>query len=52
MFQLKEKFDKKIDGTGLAIFRIVYSLVLICEILQMLYLKNLIFDRVPYLETS
>ena len=52
MFKIKEKFYKQIDGTGLAVFRIVYCSVLICEILQMLYFKNLIFDNVPYIELS
>ena len=49
---LKDSFDKKIDGTGLAIFRITYSIVLLCEIAQMFYFKELIFDEIPFIEKS
>lgn len=49
---LRKSYDKKIDGTGLAIFRIAYSLVLLCEISQMFYFRHLIFDRIPYLEEA
>lgn len=47
---LKRSYDKKIDGSGLAIFRIVYSLVLLCEIGQMYYFRHLIFDPIPFLQ--
>lgn len=46
---LKKSFNKKIDGTGLAIFRITYSTVLLCEIIQLFYFRHLIFDKIPYL---
>ena len=49
---LRKSFDKKIDGTGLAVFRIAYSLVLLCEIAQMFYFRYLIFDKIPYLEPA
>lgn len=42
-------YNKQIDGTGLAIFRICYSTILLCEILQMFYFRHLIFDEIPYL---
>ena len=49
---LKKSFDKKIDGTGLAVFRIAYCLVLLCEIAQMFYFRYFIFDKIPYLEPA
>lgn len=45
----EKAFDKKIDGTGLAIFRIVYSLVLFGEVMQLFYFRHLIFDKIPYI---
>jgi predicted DCC family thiol-disulfide oxidoreductase YuxK len=49
---IRNSFDKKIDGTGLAIFRITYTVVLLCEITQMYYFRHLIFDKIPYIEES
>lgn len=49
---LRKSFDKKIDGTGLAVFRIAYCLVLLCEIAQLFYFRYLIFDKIPYLEPA
>ncbi|WP_338760807.1 HTTM domain-containing protein [Bernardetia sp. ABR2-2B] len=37
-------YDKKIDPTGLALFRIFFGLVLLGEILQLFYFKGLIFQ--------
>ena len=49
---LRNSFDKEIDGTGLAVFRIVYSFFLLCEITQMFYFRHLIFDKIPYIELA
>lgn len=49
---LRATFDKQIDGTGLAVFRITYALVLLCEIAQMYYFRHLIFDRIPFIERA
>jgi predicted DCC family thiol-disulfide oxidoreductase YuxK len=46
---VRRSYDKKIDGTGLAIFRIAYCIVLLCEIAQMYYFRHLIFDPLPFL---
>jgi predicted DCC family thiol-disulfide oxidoreductase YuxK len=50
---LHNKFDliynRQIDGKGLAIFRIVFSLVLLGEVLHLAYFQHLIFDKIPYL---
>jgi predicted DCC family thiol-disulfide oxidoreductase YuxK len=45
-------FNKKIDGNGLAVFRIVYSAILLCEISQLYYFRQLIFDKVPFIDRS
>jgi len=49
---LRNAFDKKIDGTGLAIFRIVYAIILLFEIAQFFYFRHLMFDKVPYIEVA
>ena len=49
---LRKSFDKQIDGTGLAVFRIAYCLVLLCEIAQMFYFRHLIFDKIPYVDQA
>jgi predicted DCC family thiol-disulfide oxidoreductase YuxK len=49
---LRKSYDKKIDGTGLAVFRIAYSIVLLCEIGQMFYFKELIFDKIPFIDKA
>ena len=41
-------FDKKIDATGLGVFRIAYSIVMLCEVIQLHYFRHLIFDKIPY----
>lgn len=46
---IKNLYDKQIDGHGLAVFRIVYSLVLLGEIIHLFYYRHLIFDKIPYL---
>ena len=45
-------YDKKIDASGLAVFRVFYGIVLLCEIVQLFYFRHLIFDKIPYLEVS
>ncbi|MCO6357458.1 HTTM domain-containing protein [Roseivirga pacifica] len=44
--------NKKVDATGLAIFRIFYSVILLCEVGQIFYFKELIFDKIPFLESA
>jgi hypothetical protein len=46
---INKAFEKQIDATGLAVFRIAYCLILLCEIGQMFYFRHLIFDEIPYL---
>jgi len=42
-------YNKQIDGKGLAIFRIVFSIVFLGEVIQLAYFQHLIFDKIPYL---
>ena len=48
----KRCYKKKVDGIGLAIFRIFYSIVLLLEIGQLFYFRHLVYDKIPYLEVS
>lgn len=48
---IKRSYEKQIDGTGLAVFRILYSIVLLCEIATIFYFRHLIFDEIPYIKT-
>lgn len=48
----KKAYLKKIDASGLAIFRILYGLVLLCDVIQLYYFRHLIFDKVPFIEPS
>ena len=41
-------FMRPRSATGLAVFRILYSLTLLGEVTQFIYLRNLLFDPVPY----
>lgn len=43
-------YNKEIDGTGLAIFRIAYSTIFLAEIIQIFFFRHLIFDRIPYID--
>lgn len=45
-------YDKKIDASGLAVFRVFYCFVLLCEVIQLFYFRHLVFDKIPYLEPS
>jgi predicted DCC family thiol-disulfide oxidoreductase YuxK len=47
---LKASYNKKIDGTGLAIFRILYAIILLCEIAHMYYFRHFMFDKIPYID--
>ncbi|MDF7815125.1 hypothetical protein [Hymenobacter sp. YC55] len=49
---IRKAYDKQIDGTGLALFRIVFSAVLLGEVVNLFYFRELIFDAVPFIEPS
>ncbi len=50
--RLEQLYSKKIDGKGLALFRIFFSLVFLAETCQLFYFRHLVFDPIPYLEPS
>ncbi|REC48987.1 DCC1-like thiol-disulfide oxidoreductase family protein [Chryseobacterium pennipullorum] len=49
---IKKLYNKKISGLGLSIFRIVYTVVLLCEVIQFNYFRHLIFDKIPFLDPA
>ncbi|MBO9153255.1 DCC1-like thiol-disulfide oxidoreductase family protein [Chitinophaga sp. GCM10012297] len=48
--KVDEFYNKKIDGRGLAVFRILYCLVLLAEVIQFFYFRHLVFDKIPFIE--
>src|SRR6478736_8899132 len=50
MKKIKELYERQVDGSGIALFRIVYSAVLFCEVAQLFYFRHLVFDRIPFIE--
>lgn len=49
---LQALYDKKIDGRGLGVFRIVFNIILFLDVFHLYYFRHLIYDEVPYLEPS
>lgn len=49
---IERLYDKKIDASGLAVFRVLYAAVLFCEICQIYFFRHLIYDKIPYIEPS
>ncbi|NNC84352.1 MAG: DUF393 domain-containing protein [Flavobacteriales bacterium] len=45
-------FAKKVPATGLAVFRILFFTNLLLEVFHIFTYRKLIFDRVPFLESS
>ena len=41
-------FNDKVDALGLSVFRILYSLVLFCEISQLFKFRHIIYDKEPF----
>ncbi|MCM5527640.1 HTTM domain-containing protein [Parasegetibacter sp. NRK P23] len=49
---IRRLINKKTGGEGLGVFRIVYSMVFLCEVAQLFNFRHLIFDKVPFIEPS
>jgi hypothetical protein len=49
---LKQKYNQEIDAFGLALFRVVFALVLFFEIKHISDFRHLFYDSVPYLYVS
>ncbi len=48
----KSVFNKKVDALGLAVFRILYAVVLFCEISQLYKFRHIIYDKNPFSNTG
>lgn len=42
-------FSLKIDAAGLSVFRVFYTLVLFCEVLQLFNFRSIIYDKDPFI---
>ncbi|WP_312767455.1 DCC1-like thiol-disulfide oxidoreductase family protein [Epilithonimonas sp.] len=49
---IKRLYNKNISGLGLSIFRIIYGLVLLCEVSQLYFFRHLIFDKIPFVDAA
>ncbi|QKF76870.1 DCC1-like thiol-disulfide oxidoreductase family protein [Arcobacter defluvii] len=49
---IKKLYEKEESGLALALFRIVYGLVVLAEVWQIFYFRHLIFDPIPYVQTA
>lgn len=45
-------YDKKIDASGLALFRITFCLVQLGEVFQLYYFRHLVYDKIPFVESA
>ena len=48
----EQQLTRKVPATGLALFRIGFSLVALQEVLFLFYFRHLIFDPTPYLDRA
>ena len=44
--------ERKVSSRNLAIFRILYSVVLLLEVIRLYRFKELVYDSMPFLEPS
>jgi len=49
---IEKLYNKKVDATGLAIFRMSYGCILFYVVLEFLQYRHLIFNEIPYLSFS
>ena len=49
---IEKLYDKKVNATGLAMFRICYGCILFYVVLEFLQYRHLIFNKIPYLSFS
>jgi len=47
---IERLYDKKVNSSGLAIFRVVWGLVLLLEIFQLFTYRDLRFDTIPFIK--
>jgi hypothetical protein len=46
---IEKAYAKKIDATGLGLFRIAFFSVLLFEVVELYHFRHLIFDEIPYI---
>ncbi|MGH8605745.1 MAG: DCC1-like thiol-disulfide oxidoreductase family protein, partial [Gammaproteobacteria bacterium] len=49
---VRHGLKKQVPATGLALFRILFGLVVLSEVVFLLYFGHLVFDPVPFIEVS
>jgi predicted DCC family thiol-disulfide oxidoreductase YuxK len=49
---IKNKLNKKVDALGLAIFRVLFSIALFCEVFQIYTFQHLTYDRIPFVDVG
>ena len=50
--QVSKLQSKQVPATGIGLFRVLYGLVTLQEILFLLYFNHLIFDPIPYIDVE
>ncbi|WP_046755608.1 HTTM domain-containing protein [Kordia jejudonensis] len=50
--KIAKSYTKKIDAAGVSLFRILFSLTMLGEIIQLFYFRHLIFDAVPFIHVA
>lgn len=45
-------FHNKVDALGLSVFRVVYTIVVFCEVWQLFRFRHMIYDQVPFQYTG
>ena len=45
-------YNKQVDASGLAVFRVLYATILLCELIQLKFFDELIFDKIPFIVPS
>jgi hypothetical protein len=49
---MKSVLWSKTDATGLAVFRMCYTLVLAYDLIQLYTFRSIIYDKVPFVEVG
>ncbi|MGH6636222.1 MAG: DCC1-like thiol-disulfide oxidoreductase family protein, partial [Gammaproteobacteria bacterium] len=49
---VRQGLQKRVPATGLALFRILFGLVALSEVVFLLYFGHLVFDPVPFIEVA
>lgn len=50
--EIKELFHRKVDATGLALFRMTYGIIMFFEFAQLWRYKSVMYDQIPFVYTG